>query len=53
MKDIPLTSEGSYLKNKKDSIFSKHDIKNFKHMSEKLNVNGEGDSASFFLQIQG
>jgi len=52
LKDIPLRSNGSYSENKKDSIFSKNDIKRFKRMSEELNRKGQGDSASFFLQIQ-
>lgn len=52
LKDIPLRSKGSYSENKRDSIFSKNDIKKFKRMSEELNRKMQGDSASFFLQIQ-
>ena len=49
---IPLTSERSHSKNKKNSIFSKKDIENYKRMSEKLNMNKEGDSATFLVQRQ-
>ena len=52
LKDIPLRSKGSYSENKKDSIFSKKDIKRFRRMSEELNRKGQGDSAIFFLKIQ-
>lgn len=51
IKNIPLNSDASYSKNKKKSIFSKNDIKNFRSISKRLNMNKEGDSATFFLKI--
>jgi len=47
--NIPLYDERSYLINKKNSMFSKKDINQFKKDSKKLNINNDGDSAIFYL----
>jgi len=49
-KNIPLMDQRSYLKNKKNSIFTKKEIKGFKNRSKQLNKDQEGDAAGFFLK---
>ncbi|HEV7621869.1 MAG TPA: class I SAM-dependent methyltransferase [Flavisolibacter sp.] len=48
-KDIPLLDKRSYFVNKKDSIFSENEIKKLKQLVKKLNADGQGDQAAFYL----
>jgi len=49
-KNIPLMDQMSYLKNKKNSIFSEKEIKGFKNRSKQLNKDQQGDAAGFYLR---
>jgi len=49
-RDIPLFSEYSYLKNPSKDIFSKSDIRAYKHKAKELNKIKQGDSCAFFLK---
>jgi len=51
LKGIPLVSEGSYYKNKKDSIFNRKELLRFyKKKAQKLNKAKYGDTCAFFLK---
>ena len=50
LKDIPLESDRSYSKGKKNSMFSKNDRRNFKKRAHQLNLENQGDQAAFYLQ---
>lgn len=50
IKDIPLAAENSYYQDSAKSIFSRSDIKAFKHEAKNLNKNNRGDQASFFIK---
>ncbi len=49
LKDIPLLAENSYARNPAKSIFSKAEIKNYKKMAAKLNIEAQGDQAAIYL----
>jgi len=49
-RDIPLKSEYSYSINPSGSIFSKKELKIFKEEARKLNSEGKGDQAAFYLE---
>ncbi|MDH3382222.1 MAG: class I SAM-dependent methyltransferase [Flavobacteriaceae bacterium] len=49
-KGVLLTDENSYLVNKKKSIFSKREIKEFEKKAHELNEEGLGDEVAFYLQ---
>ena len=49
LRDIPLMSEKSYAQNRKGSIFSPGQIREFVAKSEKLNNEGQGDQMVFIL----
>ena len=48
-KDVPLMSERSYFLNRSSVIFSRAQIADFKKEGERLNAEGRGDSAVFYL----
>jgi 2-polyprenyl-3-methyl-5-hydroxy-6-metoxy-1,4-benzoquinol methylase len=48
--DIPLISERSYKYGLRHSIFSKEQINDFHKKAEKLNEEGKGDQAAFYLK---
>ncbi len=50
--EIPLTTQNSYLKNPKKSIFKKKQIKNFKKKAICLNKTNIGDHALFILEVK-
>lgn len=47
VRDIPLKSEKSYSTSSRNSIFSRKAIRYYRHESERLNHEGEGDQAVF------
>jgi SAM-dependent methyltransferase len=49
MNDIPLHSERSHLVNPKNSMFSAHSILQFGAAARRLNAQGRGDQAAFYL----
>jgi len=49
-KNISLLDKKSYYLNPRRSIFSESDIKTFEEATSKLNENGEGDQAEFYLR---
>jgi SAM-dependent methyltransferase len=49
-RDIPLKSSNSYFINKKKSVFSRSEIKEFSRMASDLNRNQQGDRACFYLK---
>jgi len=49
-KDIPLKSENSYSVNPPKSIFSKKEIRIFEEKAKRLNFEGRGDQAVFYLE---
>lgn len=49
-KNIPIRSETSFYENRKNSIFSDDDIKEYKQLAAELNAKGEGDAACFYLK---
>ena len=53
VKDIPLVSERSWMRDRERSIFTPADIKGFAGQAEKLNREGRGDTAAFFLVKKG
>jgi SAM-dependent methyltransferase len=53
LKNIPLAAENSYDRNPDKSIFSSAEIKNYKKMAHKLNLESQGDQAIFYLEKQG
>jgi len=50
VQDIPLISERSYAINPARAIFSRAEIRAFKQRTKKLNLDGAGDSAVFYLR---
>lgn len=50
VKNIPLISERSYAVNRANSIFSKIEMAKFKQQANRLNSEGGGDSAVFYLR---
>ncbi|MEE3348297.1 MAG: class I SAM-dependent methyltransferase [Nitrospinota bacterium] len=50
LEDIPLMAENSYGRNPAKSIFSKAEIKNYKKMAHKLNLEARGDQAVVYLE---
>jgi len=50
LKGIPLESRNSFIKNPKNSIFTKQEIKFFKDQAKKLNETGMGDQACYYLE---
>jgi len=48
-RDIPLMTENSYSVNPKKSIFTANQIKEFRKLAKELNMNKQGDQASFYL----
>jgi len=50
IRNIPLNSEKSWLVNKKQSIFSRNQIADFKRQARILNSVREGDQATFYLE---
>jgi len=50
LKNIPLTSDRSYVKNKLASIFSEEEMASFKKKAIQLNLQNQGDSAAFYLK---
>ncbi len=50
LKGIPLRSSESYFHNKKESIFTKKEIKKFKAKAQQLNKDKDGDFAVFYLR---
>ncbi len=49
-RDIPYTSERSYYVNKRHSIFSVRELREFARRAARLNREGRGDRAGFFLR---
>ena len=49
IKGIPYEAENSYLVNPKRSIFTARKIKKFRKMAKELNMNRQGDQATFYL----
>jgi hypothetical protein len=49
LKGIPLLAENSYARNPAKSIFSKAEIKNYKQMARKLNLESQGDQAVIYM----
>lgn len=49
VRDIPLQAENSYYRNRKLSIFSKRQLKNFSRLADELNRQKKGDTACFYL----
>ena len=49
-KDISLLADNSYYVNPKNSIFTSDEIAGFEEKTRKLNENGEGDQAEFYLK---
>ena len=49
-KGIPLTADNSYKVNFNKSIFSPEDVKKYRKSAERLNREGRGDQAVFFLR---
>ncbi len=49
-RDIPHRSERSYEDNPKGSIFSPSQIREYERLSRKLNAEGDGDAACFYLR---
>jgi predicted SAM-dependent methyltransferase len=47
--DIPLRDQRSYYENRENSIFSKHQIKQFRKRAGQLNKSNDGDTACFYL----
>lgn len=52
LRDIPLKDEKSYAINRSKSIFTKEQIRNFRHQASVLNRQQQGDSACFILKQQ-
>ena len=50
LNDIPMRSEQSYYENPDKSIFTKKQMKKYRKHAKKLNRNGEGDAACFYLR---
>lgn len=50
IKDIPLFDSMSYKLNRKNSIFTKFQIDEYKKKADELNKNKRGDSCAFFLR---
>jgi SAM-dependent methyltransferase len=50
LKGIPLAAENSYGMNPDKSIFSEDEIKNYKNMAHKLNLESQGDQAIFYME---
>ena len=48
--DIPLSSERSYSKNPRASIFSTADMARYENITKTLNQNRQGDQAAFYLR---
>lgn len=48
-KDIPLMATNSYMANPQNSFFNKADIKKIKKITDKTNLEQEGDQAAFYL----
>jgi len=53
MKDIPLRDDRSYSVNPSRSIFSKSEMDEFRRRAAKLNEEGRGDSACFYIRKPG
>ena len=49
LKGILLLAENSYARNPAKSIFSKAEIKNYKQMARKLNLESQGDQAVIYM----
>jgi len=49
-RDIPLRDERSYAVNRRASVFSKDEIKRFEVRARRLNREGSGDQACFYLE---
>lgn len=49
LRGIPLMAKNSYGENPANSIFSKADIKNYKKMAHKLNMQSQGDHAIIYM----
>ena len=47
---IPLQSQYSYFHNPRKSMFNKKEIRRFRKLTNKLNENGSGDQACFYLK---
>jgi SAM-dependent methyltransferase len=50
LKDIPLFSSASYVMNKRHSIFSPAQIKEYRKRAKQKNLAGQGDQATFYLR---
>ncbi|MCX6173178.1 MAG: methyltransferase domain-containing protein [Ignavibacteriales bacterium] len=50
LKNIPLNDPHSYLRNPKNSLFSKKDISGFSKRAKELNAAKQGDQAVFYLK---
>jgi SAM-dependent methyltransferase len=50
IRGIPLRSENSYYLNKKSTLFTKSEIKEFQKVSDELNKEFKGDGACFYLK---
>jgi SAM-dependent methyltransferase len=48
-KDIPLMANNSYMVNQENSVFKKQDIKAYKELADRTNIDGNGDQAAFYL----
>lgn len=49
-RDIPLFAENSYRENPNKSIFNEKQIDEYKDLSKQLNVESQGDQATFYLK---
>jgi SAM-dependent methyltransferase len=49
LQGVPLMSEKSYGRNPAQSLFSKVQIKNYRKMADKLNIESQGDQAVIYL----
>lgn len=49
LRDIPLMDNRSYRVNPQESLFTGEQIESFKAKAKELNINNDGDSASFYL----
>ena len=49
LRDIPLMDDVSYAKQPSESIFSAHEIEDFRIKANELNLVGRGDQAAFYL----
>jgi hypothetical protein len=49
LRNIPLKDQSLYLKNPRNSIFSKKQIQEFKNKAIQLNAANDGDQACFYL----